>query len=79
MTFVSLRELVIMEAACQLGLLQMGGDMLVRHFMHSGLDEIGFLELIFIRIEVQWARFKLLTSSVDQARPPPVDEDFRLR
>lgn len=36
-------QLVVMETAGQLGLLQMCGDMLVGHFLQASLQEINFL------------------------------------
>lgn len=41
----SVRKLVIMEAAGQLGLLKMCCNVLVRHFLHACLKEIVFLFL----------------------------------
>jgi hypothetical protein len=36
----TVRELVKVQAASKLGLLEMGSDMLVRHLLHAGLKEI---------------------------------------
>lgn len=36
-------ELMIMEAAGQLGLFQMSGDVLVGHFLETGLEKVDFL------------------------------------
>jgi hypothetical protein len=36
-------ELVVVKATCELRLLQVGGDMLVRHLLHSRLEKISFL------------------------------------
>ncbi len=37
-------ELVVVEAARELRLLQVGGDMLVWHLLHARLEEISFLQ-----------------------------------
>jgi len=36
-------QLVVVEAASQLGLFQMSGDMLIRHFLEPSLEKIDFL------------------------------------
>lgn len=36
-------QLVVVQAACQLRLLQMGGDVLVRHLLQAGLKKVYFL------------------------------------
>jgi len=41
----AMRKLVIMEATSQLGLLQVRGNVLVRHFLEPGLKKIYFLSL----------------------------------
>jgi hypothetical protein len=38
-----MRKLVIMEATSQLGLLQVRGNVLIRHFLETGLKKIDFL------------------------------------
>ena len=41
----AMRKLVIMEATSQLGLLQVRGNVLIRHFLETGLKKIDFLSL----------------------------------
>lgn len=41
-----MRQLVIVQAASQLGLLQMSSDMLVGHLLHAGLEEVVLLRIV---------------------------------
>ena len=38
-----MRKLMKMQTARQFGLLEVCGDMLVRHLLHAGLEKVGFL------------------------------------
>lgn len=39
----AMAELVVVQAASELGLLEMGGDVLVGHLLKPGLEQIDFL------------------------------------
>lgn len=36
-------ELVVVQPAGELRLLEVGGNVLVRHLLHAGLEKVGFL------------------------------------
>jgi hypothetical protein len=44
----SVGELVVVETAGQLGLLEVCSDVLVGHLLHAGLEEIVFLLLLVV-------------------------------
>ena len=62
---------MIVETAGKLSLLKVGSNVLVRHLMLPSLDEVVFLVVLLMILK---SRFKCLTSSSDQALPPPVDD-----
>jgi hypothetical protein len=39
----TVRELVVVQAACKLGLLEMCCNVLVGHLLHASLEKVGFL------------------------------------
>lgn len=40
----TVRQLMVVQAARQLGLLQMSSNMFVRHLLHAGLEEVVLLQ-----------------------------------
>jgi hypothetical protein len=48
------RELVIVQAAGQLGLLEVGSDVLVWHLLHAGLEEVVLLRSGLVLVCLQW-------------------------
>ena len=76
MSTVWVPELVIMQAAGQIGFVQMSGNDFVRHLAKTVLDEIHLLHACQLMMVSNVTGYHLLTSSSDQARPPPVDVVF---
>ena len=71
-------ELVVVEAAGELRLLQVRGNVLVGHFLESSLEQIDFLDggyLLDLLVSLPSALLR--TSSSLHARPPPVEVTFR--
>lgn len=83
-TVAAVAELVVVQAACELGLLQVRGDVLVGHLLQAGLEQINLLMNSPVSILVSHisgmegtVTRKSHTSSSLQALPPPVDEVLR--
>lgn len=78
-------QLMVVQAASKLGLLQVSCDVFVRHFLKASLKKVDllFLGSIYVqrysaaRVRPKQHRYWLLTSSSLQALPPPVDVSFR--
>ena len=51
-TVAAVAELVVMETAGKLRLLQVGRDMLVGHFLHPRLEQISFLHTVIVNAHV---------------------------
>jgi hypothetical protein len=67
----TVRQLVVMQTACQLSLLKMGSNVFVGHFLHACLQKVGFLDLSGA-VEVDRETVGI-TSSSDHDRLPPAD------
>lgn len=74
---------MVMQAARELRLFQMGSDMLIGHLLKSGLKKVHLLHIIglisfhSLKTIIGTSGSRDLTSSSVQARPPPVDEYLR--
>lgn len=67
----SVRQLVEVEAAGKLRLLEVSSNVLVGHLLHAGLEEVVFLEVM---LDIVFERGSIQrTSSSDQERLPPAD------
>jgi hypothetical protein len=66
-----MRELMKMQAAGKFSLLEVRSNVLVRHFLHPGLEEIVLLQTC--QLALGEAEGWLFTSSSDQDRFPPAD------
>jgi hypothetical protein len=66
---------MVVQATSQLRLLKMGGDVLVRHLLETGLEKVDFLQDALVGKHNRWVERQ--TSSSLQARPPPVEAAFR--
>ena len=78
------RELVVVQAARELRLLEVGGDVLVGHLLETGLEKVDLLDVASWLAHVRRGNLgrdafpqPRHTSSSLQARPPPVDGCFR--
>ena len=68
----TVRELVVVQAACELSLLEMGCNVFVGHLLHAGLKKVVLLDIVSIRWMVMSATCRR-TSSSDQDLLPPAD------
>lgn len=88
----AMAELVVVQAASELSLLEVGGDVLVGHLLKSGLEQIDFLyrggnistcaclpSHMALEVPPPFSHKSRTThtSSSLQALPPPVDEFLR--
>lgn len=62
-------QLVVVQAACQLRLLQMGGDVLVRHLLQAGLKQVNLL--CWSNLVSKSCPSRLRRRVPPQAPPPP--------
>lgn len=68
----TVRKLVVVQAACKLGLLEVSSNVLVRHLLHAGLKKVVLLHSVSIWWMVMSATGRH-TSSSDQDLLPPAD------
>ena len=82
----TVRKLVVVKPASQLSLIQVSGDVLVRHLLPTGLEEVVFLNtgLVIVLLtrlpghaRKPWFSGLVHTSSSDQDRLPPVEVILR--
>ena len=66
----AVRQLVVMKTAGELSLLEVSGNVLVGHLLHSGLKQVALL--VIVRPATSSAFFAL-TSSSDHDLFPPAD------
>jgi hypothetical protein len=48
-TVAAVGELVVVETASQLGLLEVSSNVLVRHLLHASLEQVHFLKMMLVR------------------------------